>query len=75
MKIDIIELNPNDEVIAFHNVGNMSPREINAYCDKLMPKLDSIFGKRNNVGNCALFPVREGETWDFTVIRRTNSNT
>jgi hypothetical protein len=67
MKFESIVLSKNDMVMVHHNVGGMPQKEVNQYCSKLMKHLTTLFGK----GRVAFFPVREGETWDFTVVSKS----
>ena len=67
MKYDTMEIDKNDMVMIHHNIGAMPSKEVDKYSAKILPKLVSMFGK-NKV---AFFPVREGETWDFTIIKKT----
>ena len=55
-----------DEDIFYKFVAKKQYDEIDKYCKKYLPKLSSLFGK----GRVALFPVREGPPWDFTIIRK-----
>lgn len=66
MKIDAIEIGPHDTVMVHHCVGDMPASDVDAYCKKVVEHLGEVFGK----GHVAFFPTREGETWDFTVVRR-----
>jgi len=67
MKIDITEINQDDYLIAFHNIGNLPPYDVDKYCDKLLEPLSEVFG-------CpvSIFPVRDGETWEMVLIRNPN---
>jgi len=66
MTIDVLEIEDDDMVMVTHNIGALSQPEVDDYCSKIIPKLVSIFGE----GRVAFFPVREGDTWDFTIIRK-----
>ena len=66
MKIDIINIQLNDEIVALHNIGCLSNAELDKHVEKLLPYLDSIFGR----GRCTVIPVREGPTWDFSIVRK-----
>jgi hypothetical protein len=66
MKIDIIEIQEDDKVIVNHNIEGLPLSEVDKYCSKLLPQLVSIFGK----GRVSLFPVREGDTWNFLIVRK-----
>ena len=66
MKIDTITIEENDVVMIHHCIGNIPPEEVDKYMKKIMKELDGIFGTKK----LAVFPVREGPTWDFTVIKR-----
>lgn len=66
MKIDIMEIKEGDVVMIQHCIDSRPSDEIDKYCKKYLPKLSSLFGK----GRVALFPVREGPPWDFTIIRK-----
>jgi len=66
MKIDRIEIKRDDIVMIHHCIGNMAPKEVDAYCKKFVNDLGKIFGN----GRVMLFPVREGPAWDFTIITR-----
>ena len=69
MKIDIIQLEENDSVAVWHDIGNLPPDKVDKYMDKVVDGMVSLFGKDRI---CA-FPVRgcpNGETWDFTIIRK-----
>jgi hypothetical protein len=66
MNIDIIELEENDMVMVHHNIGNLAPEDVDKYCTKILKGLPSVFGK----GHVVFFPVREGDTWDFTIVRK-----
>lgn len=70
MKIDTIKIEENDEILILHSIGGMPSEKIDAYCKKLIPTLASIFG----TGQVSLFPVREGQEWDFTIIKKSPSN-
>ena len=61
-----MKLEENDIVMIHHNVGQMAPGEIDKYCEKAVRTLTSIFGK----GRVALFPVREGNAWEFTIVKK-----
>ena len=61
-----MEIGKNDVLMIHHCIGNMPPANIDAYCEKLVKILGSLFGK----GRIAFFPVREGNEWDFTVIKK-----
>lgn len=66
MNIKTIELGKDDIVLVKHCIGTMQPSEVDSYCDKIVKLLASVFGKEK----VALFPVRTGEEWDFTIIRK-----
>jgi len=68
MNINILEVRATDTVMVTHNIGNTLPSEVDAYCDKIMEKLKVAFGKATIV----MFPIREGDTWDFTVVRKAS---
>ena len=67
MKIDLMKVGKNDVVMIHHCIGNMSPSDVDKYCEKIVRKLATLFGK----GRVAFFPVREGNEWDFTVIKKS----
>lgn len=67
MKIDIWEIEDTDTIIAKHNIGCLPTTEVNRYSKEVLKLLDEIFGK----GKVAYMPVREGPTWDFTIIRKS----
>jgi hypothetical protein len=66
MNINEIVLAPTDYVMAFHNVGNLPSEAVDEYCSKIITKLVEVFGR----DRVALFPVREGDSWEFTIIRK-----
>lgn len=66
MNINLLDINEDDIVMIHHCIGNLPPEEVDKYADKLLDKLTHIFGE----GRIAFFVVREGPTWDFTVIRK-----
>jgi hypothetical protein len=68
MDINVVEVGKGDSVLVTHNIGSMPPADVDAYCEKLLPRLKELFGE-NTV---FLLPVREGETWDFTIVRKTS---
>ena len=69
MKIDVIKLDDADVVLAFHNIGSLPPSSVDDYTKKLMPDFTDIFGP----DRFFLFPVREGDTWEFIIIKSTKS--
>jgi hypothetical protein len=66
MTPDIMEIGKNDIVMVHHNIGDMPPECVDKYCDPIIKKLVDLFGK----DHVAFFPVREGDTWDFTIVRK-----
>ena len=66
MKIEIIEINTNDDVMIMLPIGNTPPNEIDGYVERCMPKLKATFGCPISV-----IPTRDGG-WDFTIIRNPN---
>lgn len=66
MKADVMRIENDDVVMIHHNIGNLVPKEVDKYSKKLTGQLADIFGN----GRVAFFPVREGNTWDFTIIKR-----
>ena len=64
MKMDINEIQAGDIVLTPINIGNLPPKEVDAFCKKNLKHLKEIFGCQ-----VAIFPTREGD-WDFTIIRR-----
>ena len=66
MKIEIMEINPTDSVMVTHNIGSLPPNDVDAYVDRLLPKLKDAF----HGADITLFPVRDGEAWQFVVIRK-----
>lgn len=49
-----------------HNIGNMLPEEMDKHCESVIKTLVSVFGE----GRVVFFPTRDGEAWDFTIIRK-----
>lgn len=63
MNFDIVELKAGDVVMTTLDIGNIPSNEVDAYVNKVMPTLKSIFGCQ-----IAILPIRGGEL-DFTIIR------
>jgi hypothetical protein len=66
MRMRVIELEKDDRVMVFHNIGNISPDQVDEYSSKCIEPLKHVFG----TDKVALIPVREGEDWDFIIIRK-----
>lgn len=69
MKLDIIQLEEDDMVMVWHDIGNLTPDKVDEYMTKVLDGLIAVFGK----DHVCVFPVRgcpNGETWDFTIIRK-----
>jgi len=66
MKIDIVNIEDNDVVMIFHCINVMPSYEVGKYCENIIKELKSFFGKTH----FALFPVRTGSDWDFTIVRK-----
>lgn len=62
----MVEFKDGDFMMVHHNIGNITSSVEDEYCTKILKFLDDIFGK-NRV---ALFPTRDGEDWEFTIIRK-----
>lgn len=70
MKFEILELQETDTIVIAHDIGNLSPSDVDTYCNKYLDTLKSVFGTK-----IALFPVRGlEEAWQFTVIRKPKSS-
>jgi len=67
MNIDLVEIKKDDMVMIHHCIGNIPSDQLDAYVEPILEKLTTLFGK----GHIAFFPVREGNQWDFTVIRKS----
>lgn len=66
MKIDVVEIQEDDIVMIHYSIGDLPPDAVDKHIDGLMDKLVTIFGK----DQVALFPTRDENIWDFTIIRR-----
>lgn len=66
MKINYIELEDGDSVIVSHNIGEIPSVDVDSYCTPIVDALSQVFGK----GRVILLPVRTGETWEFTVVKK-----
>lgn len=66
MKIDIMDIRENDTVMIHHCIGSISSQKVDKHCKPILKALVDLFGK----GRVILFPVREGPTWDFTIVRK-----
>lgn len=63
MKFDIIDILPEDVILTPLDIGNLPPKEVDAYCEKTIKNMKPIFGCK-----VAVLPVRGGD-WSFTIIR------
>jgi hypothetical protein len=67
MKIEVLEIKKSDIVMVSHNIGySLPPSEVDSYCETILPSLKEAF----HGATVVLLPVREGETWEFTIIRQ-----
>jgi hypothetical protein len=66
MNIDTVEIGKYDKVMVMHNIGAMCPDSVDEYSNNIVEKLVGIFGE----GTVIFIPVRDGNDWDFTIIKK-----
>ena len=66
MKIDVVEMGKDDVMLVRYNIGNLPVQDVDEFCEIAAGFLAEAFGK----GKVLLFPVREGDDWDFTIVKR-----
>jgi hypothetical protein len=67
MKINIIKMEKSDTVMIHHNIDALPNCKVDEYCSDMISKLVEIFGEKR----VALFPTREGDRWEFTIVKKT----